>query len=206
MVEKGGKSRRDFQAIDWRAIFFDRTMLVMTALMTASGVACWLLRGRAAFFESFSSDLQTFLDILPKLALAYITAALVQIMVPRAFITRWLGDKTGFKGVAIATGVGVITPGGPMMSFPIVSAMSQAGTGRAALIAYLTSWETLGFQRILSWEFPLMGVEYSLIRTIASIPLPFIAAWCSMQLPDDEPIASNLDAPLEGSATSQSDA
>ena len=184
-MNKSGKQRKDFSAIDWRAVFFDRTMLIMMALMAACGVACWALRGREAFFDSFSSDLQTFLDILPKIALAYITAALVQVLVPRQFITRWLGDKSGLKGVAIATGVGVITPGGPMMSFPIVSAMSQAGTGRAALIAYLTSWETLGFQRILSWEFPLMGVEYSMIRTIASIPLPFIAAWCSMYLPPD---------------------
>lgn len=174
MNKPGGAADR--YSINWREIFFERTMLIMTALMTAAGAACWYLRGHDAFFESFASDLQTLLDVLPKIALAFITAALVQRLVSRQFIVRWLGDKSGFKGVAIATGVGVITPGGPMMSFPIVSAMSQAGTGRAALIAYLTSWETLGFQRILAWEFPLMGVEYSLIRAIASIPLPFIAA------------------------------
>ena len=74
-----------------------------------------------------------------------------------------------------------------MISFPIVAAMAEAGTGRAALIAYLTSWETLGFQRILAWEFPLIGVEYSLIRAAASLPLPFIAAFVSMRLPADAP-------------------
>lgn len=183
MVEPGNDPGR--YSIDWRALFLDRSMLVMTALMLAGGVACWMLRGRDAFFDSFVSDLQTFLDVLPKMALAFVTAALAQRLVKREFIVRWLGDRSGFKGVAIATGVGIITPGGPMMSFPIVSAMANAGTGRAALIAYLTSWETLGFQRILAWEFPLMGVEYSMIRAIASIPLPFIAAWCSMQLPAD---------------------
>ena len=190
-MNKPAARKAGLDPIAWRAIFFDRTMLAMTALTVTAGVACWTLRGRGAFFESFGSDLQTFLDILPKLALAYVSAALVQILVPREFITRWLGDKSGLKGVAIATGVGVITPGGPMMSFPIVSAMSNAGTGRAALIAYLTSWETLGFQRILSWEFPLIGVEYSMIRTIASIPLPFIAAWCSTLLPVDPPPGEN---------------
>ena len=146
------------------------------------------LRGPEAFFDSLYSDLQTLFDILPKIALALMTAALVQLLAPREFIVRWLGEKSGFKGVSIAISVGVITPGGPMMSFPIVSAMSNAGTGRAALIAYLTSWETLGFQRILSWEFPLMGVEYSMIRAIASIPLPFLAAWLSTLLPREQPI------------------
>lgn len=184
-MAKGGGKPGEEAPIDWRAVFFDRTMIVMTAAMALTGVACWFIRGREAFFESFVSDFWTLIDILPKMALAFVTAALVQRLVPREFITRWLGEQTGYKGVAIATGVGVITPGGPMMSFPIVHAMSKAGTGRAALIAYLTSWETLGFQRILAWEFPLMGVEYSLIRTVASIPLPFIAAWCSFRLPPD---------------------
>jgi uncharacterized membrane protein YraQ (UPF0718 family) len=189
------------RSVNWRTIFFDRVMLVMTGVMAICGSACWWLRGPEAFFDSFHSDLQTLLDILPKIALALVTAALVQALVPREFIVRWLGEKSGLKGVSIATGVGVITPGGPMMSFPIVSAMSNAGTGRAALIAYLTSWETLGFQRILSWEFPLMGVEYALIRAIASIPLPFIAAWMSSLLPPElprDPVPGSTMAPGRG--------
>jgi uncharacterized membrane protein YraQ (UPF0718 family) len=176
------------RSLNWKKIFFDRVMLIMTGVMVLCGAGCWWLRGPDAFFESFHSDLQTLFDILPKIALALMTAALVQLLAPREFIVRWLGEKSGLKGVFIATSVGVITPGGPMMSFPIVSAMASAGTGRAALIAYLTSWETLGFQRILSWEFPLMGVEYSLIRAIASIPLTFLAAWLSTLLPHDNAV------------------
>lgn len=186
LIQKDDKKRS--RAINWRKVFFDRVMLVMTLVMVVSGSTCWWLRGPEAFFDSLYSDLQTLFDILPKIALALMTAALVQLLAPREFIVRWLGEKSGFKGVSIAISVGVITPGGPMMSFPIVSAMSNAGTGRAALIAYLTSWETLGFQRILSWEFPLMGVEYSMIRAIASIPLPFLAAWLSTLLPREQPI------------------
>lgn len=185
MIKIHQPDKKRSHRIDLKKIFFDRVMLTMTGVMATCGAACWWLRGPEAFFDSFHSDLQTLIDILPKIALALLTAALVQLLAPREFIVRWLGEKSGLKGVSIATGVGVITPGGPMMSFPIVAAMSNAGTGRAALIAYLTSWETLGFQRILSWEFPLMGVEYAMIRAIASIPLPFLAAWLSSFLPPE---------------------
>ena len=34
------------------------------------------------------------------------------------------------------------------MTSPLVTALHAAGTGRSALIAYLTSWSTLGLQRI----------------------------------------------------------
>ena len=70
-----------------------------------------------------------------------------------------------------------------MMSFPLVASLAKAGAGRATLIAYLTSWETLGFQRILVWEIPLLGFEYTAMRFVASLPLPFIAALLSERLP-----------------------
>jgi len=196
MMTVHNENKKRSHRIDWKKIFFDRVMLTMTGVMAICGTTCWWLRGPEAFFDSFHSDLQTLVDILPKIALALMTAALVQSLVPREFIVRWLGEKSGLKGVSIATGVGVITPGGPMMSFPIVSAMSNAGTGRAALIAYLTSWETLGFQRILSWEFPLMGVEYAMIRAVASIPLPFLAAWMSSFLPPAQTVDPSSEATM----------
>ncbi|MGE3246063.1 MAG: permease, partial [Beijerinckiaceae bacterium] len=120
-----------------------------------------------------------------KMFLAFIVAALVTALVSREVIARWLGDQAGMKGVTLATGIGAVTPGGPMISFPLVAALSRAGSSRASMIAYLTSWEVLGFQRIMIWELPLLGVEYAALRILASLPLPFAAAFLSMYLPPD---------------------
>ena len=72
-----------------------------------------------------------------------------------------VGPDQSSGRVALPNAAGMVTPGGPMTSFPLVNALHGLGTGRAALIAYLTSWSTLGLQRILSWELPLMGVEFA---------------------------------------------
>ena len=149
----------------------------------ASGTACWFLQGPDVFFESFHPDARNFAQVAPKMASALLLAAYIQLLVPRDVVARYLGDKSGAKGVALATGVGLVTPGGPMTSFPIVSALYQAGTGRAALIAYLTAWSTLGFQRILVWEIPLLGTEFAIIRELASLPLAAVAALISSFLP-----------------------
>jgi uncharacterized membrane protein YraQ (UPF0718 family) len=85
----------------------------------------------------------------------------------------------------LASGAGMVTPGGPMTSFPVVSALHEAGTGRRALVAYLTSWSTQGFQRILMWELPLMGFEFAAFRFIVSLPLPIIAGVISHYVPID---------------------
>lgn len=168
---------------DIKAAFFDKSVLVLAVLATVSGIACWRIAGVDAVLESLVNDGKTFLDLIPKMALAFVLAALVTSLVPRAMVAKWLGEQSGAKGVALATGVGAITPGGPMMSFPLVASLAKAGAGRASLIAYLTSWETLGFQRILVWEIPLLGFEYTAMRFIASLPLPFVAAIIADRLP-----------------------
>ena len=89
------------------------------------------------------------------------------------------------KAVGIATIAGGLTPGGPMTSFPMVRALRDIGTGRSALVAYITSWSTMGFQRILNWEIPLMGPDFALLRLVSSLPLPIIAGLTSRLLPPD---------------------
>jgi uncharacterized membrane protein YraQ (UPF0718 family) len=186
MVVETKTFRRD--RLDLRDAFLDRSVLVLAAVALVSGVACWQLAGMDAVIESIEADFWLYVDLAPKMAVAFFVAALVTSLVPRQTIARWLGRQSGMKGVTLATAAGAVTPGGPMMSFPLVASLAKAGAGRPALIAYITSWETLGFQRIIIWDIPLLGVEYTLMRFVASLPLPFIAAFITLRLPGwDDP-------------------
>jgi uncharacterized membrane protein YraQ (UPF0718 family) len=175
---------------------FDGSFWVFAGLAAATGTACYLVAGPTAFWESFREDAELFILILPKLAAALLVAGFIQVLLPRGKVARWIGERSGLRGLAIASGAGMVTPGGPMTSFPLVNALHAAGTGRSALIAYLTSWSTLGLQRILSWELPLMGVEFALLRFLASLPLPFLAGMVSRWLPE---VA--IAGPLDDAAT-----
>lgn len=170
---------------------FDRSFWIMAALAVLSGAACYVVRGPAVFFASFTTDLELVALIVPRLGAALLIAAAIQVLLPRDKVARWLGDQAGLKGILLATVAGMVTPGGPMTSFPVVNALHEAGTGRRALVAYLTSWSTQGFQRILMWEVPLMGLEFAVFRFLASLPLPIIAGLISRYVPIevDPPVA-----------------
>lgn len=142
-----------------------------------------MVRGRDAFFASFRTDLQLVGLVVPRLGAALLIAASIQVLLPREKVARWLGEQAGLRGILLATGAGMLTPGGPMTSFPVVNALYEAGTGRRALVAYLTSWSTQGFQRILMWELPLMGFEFAAFRFVVSLPLPIVAALISRYVP-----------------------
>ncbi len=161
----------------------DVPFLIIAALAAAAGLACWLLLGLEAVVESLESDVGLILFLLPKLSAAFLIAAFVQVLLPRDRVAGWMGERSGLRGMAIASAAGMVTPGGPMTSFPVVTALHAAGTGRSALVAYLTAWSTLGLQRILTWEVPLMGIEFALLRFVASLPLPIVAGLAARIVP-----------------------
>jgi uncharacterized membrane protein YraQ (UPF0718 family) len=133
--------------------------------------------------------------VFPRVLLALMVAGLVQAVLPRDKVAYWVGSESGFRGIVIATVAGALTPGGPMTSFPFVVALYMAGADRGSLVAYLTSWELLGFQRFMIWEVPLLGPEFALLRGLANLPLPILAGLLARKLPG---IAPRVPPPGEG--------
>ncbi len=160
-----------------------RPFAFFAALAVISGISVYLLRGGETFVRVFWENLDFVLVILPRIAAAVLLAGFIQVLVPRDVVARWLGEKSGFKGLVVAALAGVVTPGGPMTSFPLVLALYASGAERGALVSYLTAWSLLGVQRILIWEIPLLGSDFTLIRFTACAALPLVAGVIARKLP-----------------------
>ncbi len=65
------------------------------------------------------------------------------------------------------------------MQFPIIASLYKSGIGIGPLVSYLTAWSLLGFQRLIMWEFPFLGVKVVVVRLLASILFPVVAGWLS---------------------------
>jgi uncharacterized membrane protein YraQ (UPF0718 family) len=131
--------------------------------------------GQARFLEIFFSDVELFIDILPKVLAACLIASFVAVLMPREVVLHWVGAESGFLGIVIATLAGIICPGGPITIFPIASAFISIGADTGAAIAFITSWTLLGYARVLVWELPFFGGEFVIWRIIIAIPAPIIA-------------------------------
>ena len=114
------------------------------------------------------------LGIIPLLILAFIAAGMIDKVLPRELLTQWLGNESGFRGLAIATAAGSITPGGPFIQFPIVAALFKSGAGVAPITAYITAWSLFGINRLIVFEIPLLGWRLVVARVLASLCFPFI--------------------------------
>ena len=159
----------------------DPAFLAFLVIALIAGSLCYA-RGKAVFFRGLDTALEMLILVLPKVTGAFLMAGFVQVLVPRETVTKWIGEGSGFKGIMIASVAGMFTPGGPMISFPLIAALYSMGANISSLVAYLLSWELMGMQRILIWELPLMGAKFTLLRVFLSLPLPLLAGVLAQKL------------------------
>lgn len=117
---------------------------------------------------------EMFLGILPILVFAFVIAGMVQVIIPREFIIKYLGAEAGFKGILIGCIAGGLTPGGPYVSFPIVASIWQAGAGIGTVVAFVTAWSLWAVGR-LPYEISLISPKFALIRFASTLVFPPLA-------------------------------
>jgi len=119
---------------------------------------------------------QLFLDVMPRLVGALIMTGMLQVLISPDWIQHWLGGSS-HRGILAGFVAGILTPGGPMVSFPIMTVFYKGGASLSALVAYMTSWSLFGFQRILAWELPFMGTRFLLARVLPTLMFPIVAGY-----------------------------
>lgn len=151
------------------------------ALIT--GTVVYVFQGSESFYSTAYGSLQSAFGMMPRILAALTMAGMIWVLLPREMVSRFVGRSRGFMGLIFATIAGVITLGGPSSAFPLLAVLAAAGADRGILIAFITSWATLGLQRTIMWDVPLMGPEFTLIRMLASMPLPIIAGLIARRIP-----------------------
>ena len=151
------------------------SVLALGAVSLVLSFVAWrrsptLLRG------AYRNAALRFIEVLPRIAVAFLAAGFISHIVPPDVVGRAIGYESGLWGILLATLVGGITPAGPIVSFPIVVVLLASGAGFPQVVAFLTAWSVFAFHRVVIYEVPLMGLRFSLTRLAASAILPFVCA------------------------------
>ncbi|HEV8309082.1 MAG TPA: permease [Methylomirabilota bacterium] len=152
------------------------TDLIIYALALALTIAAYL-RDPGAPLIGLKASMGLLWAILPRLIAALVLTGMLQVLISAEFIERFFGRTAGHRGIFIAFVAGILTPGGPMVSFPIVAVFYQSGAPLSVLVTYVTSWSLFGFQRVIAWELPFMGSRFVLARVLPTLFLPIVAGY-----------------------------
>lgn len=155
--------------------------LFLWALAVVLGVIVFR-RGGEDFNQALRGGLEQFIVIMPRIALALLTAGFVAKLVPAATIGQLIGPDSGFGGILLAALVGGLMPSGPTVAFPIVVVLRAAGAGVPQIVAFLTAWSVFAWHRVLIYEVSMLGWQFAAIRMASSLVLPFVAAGIAIVL------------------------
>ena len=153
--------------------------IALWSIVLALG-ATLILRSNSLFIDSLRLAWREFLMLLPRIAIGMVGSGFIAELLPSKLIPAWLGAETGTPGLALATLLGALTPGGPVVGFSIAAAALKSGAGAPQIIAYTIAWALFALPRLLVFEIPAMPARVVWLRAAVSLPLPFIAAWAAM--------------------------
>ena len=153
----------------------DIGVVVLWILAVGLGILLCVKRGRVETSIAARKALARAVQVLPRIAVAVLTAGFVARLIPSDVVVAHIGPESGLGGMLVAMVVGAFIPAGPIISFPLVVVLSNAGAGTVQLITLLTAWSVFAIHRIVIYEIPLMGLRFSTIRLVSSLPLPLLA-------------------------------
>ena len=150
-------------------------MLIPTIIMGVLAVILvFLSYQKGVHIQGLKASGNMLLQIIPLLVFAFLIAGMIQFLIPREIISRWVGAESGFRGILIGTAMGSIAPGGPFVSMPLAAGMLRMGANIGTMVAFLTAWSLLAFTR-MPMELGIMGWKFTLIRMACTFFFPPIA-------------------------------
>ncbi len=152
-------------------------MLIPTLVMAVAAIVLAVIayrKGGSEHVVGFKAALHMTGEVLPLLVCAFVVAAMVQVLVPRELLAKWVGAESGLRGILIGTVAGGLTPGGPYVSLPIIGGLMRSGAGVGTMVAFLTGWSLWAVSR-LPMEVGILGWKFTAIRIASTFFLPPIA-------------------------------
>lgn len=158
-------------------------ILIGTLVLAALAIWVWRrLETDARRARAYAGVMRMLRTNTPRLVIALISAGLFAELLPEEVVRQYLGDTSGFGGVALGMALGILTPGGAFVSFALAAGAMQAGATPPALMAYITAWALFAITKLMAEELALLGPGFILRRVAISLPVPMIVGGIALLL------------------------
>ena len=150
--------------------------------LTLATVAVALVRDPQLVLRGLQSTGRLLGGVWMELALGFVLAGLLDVLIPSPVLLRWMGGDRLGQGILVGWAAGLVMPGGPYLVFPVAANLLRSGVAPGALIALLTAKTLLSPIRMLTYEAPLLGWPVTLARLLPGVFLPPALGWLGQWL------------------------
>ena len=119
-------------------------------------------------------SVQTFVELIATLVTVFVFVGLFQVWVTDDFVMKHLGDRSGFKGLALGAGLGTVLHGPLIGVFPLLRALLAKGAKVGVVVAIVSTWAIK--LPMIPLEVRLFGWKFALLRNGLLFASAFIMA------------------------------
>ena len=113
------------------------------------------------------SFVRVFALMAPWLVFGFLVAGIIAVWIPRSWINRVMGGRSGFGGILRAVAIGVPLPICSCGVLPIAAGLRKSGAGKGPTAALLIATPQTGVDSILA-TYALLGPVFALARPVAA--------------------------------------
>jgi uncharacterized membrane protein YraQ (UPF0718 family) len=158
------------------------TSLIILLALTVIALLIALVRDPQLVVRGFQSSGRLLQSVWLELALGFVLAGLLDVLIAPPVLSRWMGSERLGRGILVGWAAGLVMPGGPYLVFPVVANLFRSGAAPGPLIALLTAKTLVSPVRMLTYEAPLLGWPLTLARLIPGVLLPPALGWLGQWL------------------------
>ncbi len=138
------------------------------AMVAAAAFAAFVLlfpESAPAAYESLANQVGTMLLVIPPI---FLLLGLLDVWVPRETFIRYLGERSGLAGKAIAFALGSAAAGPLYGAFPVAAVLMKKGASFDNILIFIGAWSTTKIPMLL-FEMRSLGVRFALARLLIDI-------------------------------------
>jgi uncharacterized membrane protein YraQ (UPF0718 family) len=120
--------------------------------------------------DIFNNFGQSFIEMITFMPFLFIIVGLFDVWVPKEKIQKHIGTGSGIKGIALVVLLAMLQAGPLYGAFPVAYILYKKGASIRNIFIYLGAFTSMKIP-MLGIEIGYLGLEYSLVRTLVSLPL-----------------------------------
>lgn len=151
-----------------KVFYVSLILLVLLFVIDFSGIDLAINADKATSsygLAALSSAFFQFVSMLKIVPPIFLLIGLLDIWVPRETMIRFMGEKSGVVGIAIAFLIGTMSAGPLVAAFPVAQVMLKKGARYSNVLFFLTVWASAKLP-ILFFQVTTLGLSYTLVTNV----------------------------------------
>jgi uncharacterized membrane protein YraQ (UPF0718 family) len=118
----------------------------------------------------FTNFTQSLIEMVTFVPFLFIIVGLFDVWVPKEKIQKHIGQESGIKGIVLVILLAMLQAGPLYGAFPVAYMLFKKGASIKNVFIYMGAFASMKIP-MLGIEIGYLGIKFSLIRTLVSLPL-----------------------------------